>query len=108
VASHHYEDSIVRFRARRPTYQREWRFLRSLREIRDAIAPALSEIASPLNRLSSRGEELLATHAVEQETRPRHAKRGRFVDAVKIGRRVAALVGELTLLIRQLDKVDRS
>ena len=86
------------FRERHPTYQREWRVLRALREIRDEIEPALRAMAGPLGKLIARAGAILVA-------RGRAAARERdwFLDLVALARRFALVIRELASLGRQLD-----
>jgi hypothetical protein len=107
VGSHHYADAVVPFRHRRPLYQREWRFLRTLRKIRDAIAAMLLDIGQPLHRLSIRGERILAALRLEQpRVRAQLHEQQRFANAVKVTRRIASFVDDLAHLIQQLEGID--
>lgn len=102
--SQHYPDVVVGFRERRPTYQREWRILRGLREIRDAIEPVLRACALTLARLLASGDTVLAARVREPARPPGH---DRFAEVMAVGRRLSALVTELAALVRQLDAAAR-
>lgn len=107
VTLHHYEDAVVPFRNRRQTYQREWRLLRSLRKIRDTIAPVLLAIREPLSRLIRRAERILAARSLDkQRFGTRTSERDRFADAARLMRRIAISVDELSSLLRQLESMD--
>ena len=58
AAAHHYWDFVVSFRQRYPDYQRSWRWLRRLREIRETIEGSLVDLIPRLERLVERGRDL--------------------------------------------------
>lgn len=88
-------DAVVPFRTRQPGYQRAWRFVQALREIRDAIAPAIAPLGRDLGRLRARGERVIASSA---------AADARLREAVALARRLEATVAELTALLRLLER----
>jgi len=97
ITSRHYEDAVKPFRELRHTYQREWRFLRSLREIRDSIVHVLRDIARPLGILIVRGQRIL----VVRQKRPLKARKGGqdlFLEALRIAERISSLMAELAAL----------
>lgn len=103
VTSCHYVDFVVPFRKRHQTYQCEWRILRSLREIRDAIEPVLRTVDGPLGRLISRSGRVLATRCQEHRRASLHG-RDWFVDVLAIAKRIFLLVRKLISLVRRLDE----
>jgi hypothetical protein len=105
VTAHHYEDAVIPFRNSRRTYQREWRFLRSLREIRDAIVLTLLVIRGPLGRLITRGECTQAAREKESQ-KARFGEQDWFADALRIACRISLLLDELASLVQQLEGMD--
>lgn len=61
ATSHHYEDYVIPFRERRPEYQRRWRWLRRLREIREEISGSVGRQLPRLTRLLDGGRALART-----------------------------------------------
>jgi hypothetical protein len=89
ATAHHYGDVVVPFRARRTAYQREWRLLCSLREIRDAIAPAVRTVDRRLARVLARGDRL-------RDAPPR------IGEALALAAALARQLAELSALIDRL------
>jgi hypothetical protein len=105
ASSHHYSDVIAPFRVRHQTYQREWRFVRSLRKIRGSIDPIVRAVDGPLDRLVSRGERVLMARAQECTGRPPH-RRDLFSDVLAVAQRLSRAVKELSSLTRRLAELD--
>lgn len=94
----------MRFRERHPTYQREWRILQSLREIRDAIGPALLAVDRPLSKLVSRLDDVLEQRA--RDGAPARAdRRDRFTEIAVVARAISRLLTELTSLFGQIEGI---
>lgn len=58
TTSSHYEDVVVPFRARQPAYQRRWRLVCSLREIREKMRRLGGALWARLRELLERAEGL--------------------------------------------------
>lgn len=106
VTLRHYEDAVIPFRNSRHTYQREWRFLRSLRKIRDAIVPAMFGIGRPLGKLIMRGEDILAARGKANQNAPIR-EQDWFEDTLRIACRISILVDEIVSLVQQLESRDK-
>jgi hypothetical protein len=74
--------------------------VRSLREIRDEIAPALLDINEPLSSLLTRGERIMAVRP-----QARSGQRDQFLDALRIAQRIASLADEMKMLLQQLEQL---
>lgn len=57
---HHYEDVVKPFRAKHPTYQRRWRLVARLREIREQIIAVVVAAGQRLRDVLHRGSRVVA------------------------------------------------
>ena len=64
----HYEDVVVPFRERRPDYQRLWRLVHCLREIREKMRPLGSALRTRLRGLLGRTERLSESSTTAGQT----------------------------------------
>ena len=97
---------MVPFRQRHPDYQRHYRLLREIREIRDEMDAVVHRLAPRLQRLFIRMQALLAAAAKSRnaslsERRPRSR-------TVRLANRVKAALDTLERLLELLDDVDDS
>lgn len=105
VGRSHYEDVVVPFRERQPSYQRRWRLGRRLGEIREQMSTLGSGLLSSLRALLGRADALSKSAGEEAQT---GVLAGEVLDKARaaLGRAVAAFM-ELDDSLAQLREVGR-
>jgi hypothetical protein len=66
VSAKHYEEVVIAFRERHPGYQRRWRLLGTVGEIRDEIWRVVSSLLGRLRTVAERGHTLKLEAGSEQ------------------------------------------
>lgn len=101
-SANHYQDVVVPFRKRHPGYQRRWRLVRSLGEIRDEIGLAVHGVGKRLSRVLARGrkEQALA----ESEPAQARATTGKLLcSALAMAAEIQELIAALGRKVAELE-----
>jgi hypothetical protein len=96
-SAHHYEDEIKPFRERHPTYQRRWRLVVRLREIREQIIAAIAAAGCQLQGVLSQGSRVVAE--ADKEPPQLAAITGASL------RSALGVAGELVVILNEISRV---
>jgi hypothetical protein len=98
----HYRDVVEPYRAQHPSYQRRWRVVGRLREIRDEISITLHGVGERVLRVLNRGRSVQVL-AAEQPVQPRAITGQPLSSALTTAARIVEMLGELRRLVAQLE-----
>ena len=101
-ASHHYQDVVVPFRQRHPSYQRSWRLASRLREIREESRGLVEHLVRRVCGAVARGRLVRAGAAGEAE-QPRSIIGESLDAALASAAQLGGVLEQLRALAMQLD-----
>ncbi len=104
VTASHYKDVVAPYRQRHPGYQRRWRVVRRVGEIRDEIAAAAVRVGKQLRSVLSRGR----VAQVEAGREPGHVQATTAKSlsaALAAGAAISGALAELAAVIAELGMV---
>lgn len=101
VTASHYEDVVKPYRQKHPDYQRRWRVVAALCEIREEMAAGVEAVGARMRKLLARGRAAVGT-ATGVASQPDGKTGEALTAALAAGASIVGVLAELSKAVGQL------
>jgi hypothetical protein len=101
VTASHYEDVVKPYRKKHPDYQRRWRLVVALCEIREEMVSGVEAVGARMRKLLARGRAVVSTATCEP-AQPAGRTGEALTAALDAGASIVGVLEELSKVIEQL------